>query len=85
MQLSKHKRLIQKINAIEYLGTVCSVCNQAYHPAAMQFHHKKPEEKEHKLSSMFGSYSWDRIKAELNKCELLCANCHQVHHYINKE
>ena len=79
------KRLAQKIKAIDYLGTTCEQCGTAFHFSAMHFHHKRPEEKKHKLSSMFGRHSWEKIKIELNKCELLCANCHLVMHYKEHE
>lgn len=84
----EYKRLIHKLKAIDYLGTNCTKCGQAFHHAAMHFHHVRPEEKDQKISAMLGKYSWDRILGELRKCALMCANCHQVHHYIeqsNKE
>lgn len=79
--MSLHKKLLQKLRAIEYLGTCCTQCGNSYHHAAMQFHHRQPHKKHAKLSTMFGRYSWSRIEDELDKCDLLCANCHAVHHY----
>ena len=45
----------------------------------MVFHHKNPSQKEFEISSVLTS-SWDRIKIELDRCELLCANCHYIEH-----
>jgi uncharacterized OB-fold protein len=75
------KRLFHKIKAIDYLGTTCSSCGQAYHHSAMQFHHLRPSEKDHKISTILGRHSWDNILSELRKCGLMCANCHAVYHY----
>ena len=46
---------------------------------ALQFHHER--DKEHNIASMMRSgFSLDNIKKEAEKCEVLCANCHQIHH-----
>lgn len=56
-------------------------CGYNEHPAALQFHHRDPTTK---LFSMFravrnpSKYSWDDILSELDKCDLLCANCHFI-------
>lgn len=69
------RRYRAKIAAIEYKGGKCDECNFAKHPAAMQFHHLK--DKHFTLSKNFNK-SWDVIKKELDKCQLLCSNCHSV-------
>ena len=46
---------------------------------ALQFHHNS--DKEGNVAQMMTSgYSLDAIKKEAAKCEVLCANCHQIHH-----
>ena len=49
-------------------------------PAALQFHHVDPSTKEHNVSNMRRSsyIQWGRIKKEMRKCIVLCANCHAV-------
>ena len=49
-------------------------------PAALQFHHIDPSTKEHNVSNMRRSsyIQWGRIKKEMRKCIILCANCHAV-------
>lgn len=47
---------------------------------ALQFHHDG-DDKEHNIGSMIArGFSLENIKKEASKCEVLCANCHQIHH-----
>ena len=54
--------------------------------AAMEFHHRDPSEKEFAFSR-YRNTSWDKNKdtvlTELDKCDLLCANCHREQHWYN--
>jgi hypothetical protein len=45
---------------------------------ALTFHHRDPSEKDFAISGT--SWAWDRIKKELDKCDLLCMNCHAERH-----
>ena len=89
-QLNKEKRHKQqreraqafKRQAIEYCGGKCTHCGGIFPPAVYDFHHIDPNEKEVAISKIM-SHSWESIKIELNKCILLCANCHRIEH--NKE
>lgn len=57
----------------------CKNCGYNKHPRALQFHHINPENKTMRVSRMIqNSFSWERILNEIDKCELLCANCHSV-------
>ena len=49
--------------------------------------HRDPEEKSFKLSSSshLGGRSWDTIKQEMAKCDVLCANCHRIKTYHEKD
>lgn len=77
---NKRKR---KLWAIQYLGGVCQSCGQQYHPAVYEFHHTQPELKDRDPSKML-SLSLERLTAELDKCKLLCANCHRLEHHGDK-
>lgn len=61
----------------------CSRCPET-HPACLDFHHINPETKS-KLSNGTRaiSYMWSikRIKLEILKCIILCANCHRKEHF----
>ena len=55
------------------------------HPAIIDFHHKKDKKKEMAISFMVANgYSIAKIKEELSKCQVVCANCHRKIHYNNK-
>jgi len=71
-------RALQKKRAIEYKGGKCEVCGYSRCHRALKFHHLNPAEKEFSISSSFRY--WDAIKAELDKCILVCGNCHDEIH-----
>lgn len=74
----KERRCKQKRRAITYKGNKCSLCKVVYPSYVFDFHH--PQEKNFSLSALM-SGKWERIEEELNKCDLLCANCHRLLHY----
>ncbi len=57
----------------------CIKCGSA-HPAVLDFHHRFDEDKEFNIS-MCRNFSLARIKAEIAKCDVLCANCHRILHW----
>ena len=69
-----------KVKAIEYLGGKCEDCGIVGHPSIYDFHHLNPEEKEHTPNKLRGR-SWEVQLKEINKCILLCSNCHRLRHY----
>jgi hypothetical protein len=68
-----------KLRSIEYKGGKCHDCDGVFLPAVYDFHHLEPHEKEFAISRKMRK-SWDRLRAELDKCVLLCANCHRTRH-----
>ena len=77
------KRWIQrKIKAIIYKNSQCEDCGlhlQDSHYAVFEFHHRDPTQKDLDWSRLRLT-SEVRIRIELDKCALLCANCHRVRH-----
>lgn len=69
----------QKEKSVLYLGGKCIKCGYSKSLAALDFHHTDPNKKDWKPSRLM-SYRWEIVKAELDKCELLCANCHRELH-----
>ncbi len=71
-----------KIKAIEYKGGVCVDCNipfPTYPAPVFEFHHLNPELKDVSWGKL-RLRSWDKITLELDKCVMLCANCHRIRH-----
>jgi predicted HNH restriction endonuclease len=69
----------RKKQAIEYKGGKCELCGYSKCQDAFDFHHTDPEQKEFNLSA--GKFtSFNKFKSELDKCMLLCANCHREIH-----
>lgn len=64
-----------KKKCVEYKGGKCQICGYCKNQKALQFHHLDQNQKEFGLAQ-YKSRSFDRLKLELDKCELLCANCH---------
>lgn len=56
------------------------MCNKEFHVAAFDFHHKNPDEKEIDPGLLMQQKDEVLFK-ELDKCMLLCANCHRILHY----
>jgi 5-methylcytosine-specific restriction endonuclease McrA len=69
-----------KTMALEYKGGKCEVCGYAKYPGAMEFHHRDPQSKDFGIGFKGYTRSWDKVKAELDKCVLLCSNCHHEIH-----
>lgn len=53
----------------------CDICGEN-HSACLDFHHRDESEKKFEIANML-RYSWAKIEEELNKCDVLCANCHR--------
>ena len=58
----------------------CERCGEN-HPATLDFHHKNPKEKEHAVSTLIRNKQYGKARKEIEKCEVLCANCHRKHHH----
>lgn len=81
--VERQRRLKQE--AINYLGGKCKRCGYDKCQAAFDFHHRDPSEKEFTLAHLKTTAFNDKIKKELDKCDLLCANCHREVHWEEKE
>ena len=72
----------KKKQAVEYLGGKCKICGYNEHMCSLDFHHIDGSTKDENFSSKRG-WSWEKLKKELDKCILLCKNCHSAVHYDN--
>ena len=73
----------KKLAAVKYLGGHCMICKQVFPAQAFNFHHRDPSTKK---------FDWGKLKLqsvqniiiELDKCDLLCGNCHTIEHSGSK-
>lgn len=83
--LDKHnKRISERANskkalAVAMFGGSCYDCGESYPPHVMDFHHEG--DKEENPSHSIGRRSLINALPELEKCVLLCANCHRRRHF----
>jgi len=72
-----------KKEAVDYLGGKCSKCGYDKSLAALDFHHLDPSKKEDGIGNLIWknhSMNFTKLKKELDKCVILCKNCHAVEH-----
>ena len=62
----------------------CAHCGFDGNVRAKQFHHRDPSNKVKNISRMVNHpASMKRLIAEVEKCDVLCANCHSILHCSN--
>ena len=61
----------------------CNRCGYDNCSAALEFHHPNDDKWASGKRAVNVTWSYDRINAEIAKCEVLCSNCHREHHYNN--
>jgi len=76
----RKRYLMLKLKAVNYKGGKCIKCGYDKCMAVLAFHHRDPKEKEFAWNQL-KKLSWAIIVKELDKCDLLCHNCHGVLHY----
>jgi hypothetical protein len=84
-QYSSNRWISKKIKSIIYKGSQCLDCGISYpnEPYVIfDFHHREPSHKDVDWSEL-KLRSDDKISKELDKCDLLCSNCHRKRHHIN--
>lgn len=67
-----------KIKLVEYKGGECEKCGYDKCMSALEFHHLDPNKKDFTISGK--SWRYDRLKLEVDKCILVCSNCHKEIH-----
>lgn len=71
-----------KLMAIQYKGCKCQDCGYSFKEYNVyEFHHLDPKVKDFSIGSDGHTRSWEAIKQELDKCVMLCANCHRIRHF----
>lgn len=75
----KNRWIERKVKAVAYKGGICVDCKQTFHPKIYHFHHRDKSAKEFGWTKL-RLRNWESILKELDKCDLLCPNCHAHRH-----
>ena len=85
----KSRRLAFRISAANYKNNICEICELKRETIddleIFDFHHIVKEEKSFELGDNIESRNWQVIKEELDKCMMLCANCHRKQHLYQRQ
>jgi hypothetical protein len=73
--VSRRRRRLKEILVAD-AGGCCSICGYDRYVGALQFHHRNGEMKQFAIGNRGLTRSLDAVRAEAEKCVLLCANCH---------
>ena len=65
---------------VDYKGGKCEICGYCKCIGALHFHHIDPTIKDTDWH-LFKNRKLEKVKDELDKCKLLCANCHAEEHF----
>lgn len=87
-KVKSQARRIRKIESLEYKGGMkCIRCGfDEPIPDVYAFHHRNPKEKDPNWGKMKShNYKWEIVREELDKCDVLCHNCHSIVHYLERQ
>jgi hypothetical protein len=76
----KRRRRHIKEMAVMYKGGACETCGYDRDVTALDFHHIEEDTKDFGIGSKGYTRSWEKVKEELDKCIMVCANCHREIH-----
>ena len=94
VKMQKKRRLVRQkkiaydiISALKVAG--CKACGEK-HPACLDFHHRDPATKTRGardgcVAQMAGRGRVAMMLAEIEKCDLICSNCHRKLHHAGRE
>ncbi|MEK6850522.1 MAG: hypothetical protein AABX85_03025 [Nanoarchaeota archaeon] len=82
--VSDRRRKI-RFMALQHAGGKCIRCGYNKCPEVLEFHHKNPSEKKFGIGQNGLTRSWEKVKEEIKKCNLLCANCHREQHVEERQ
>jgi len=74
--VAKRRRKI-KLLSVQYKGGKCQICGYDKYVGALDLHHIDSAKKSFNIGHKGYTRSWEKTKQELDKCVLVCANCHR--------
>ena len=66
--------------SVEYKGGKCNCCGYSKCSGALEFHHLDPNKKDFSIAAKGHCTAWEKVVKELDKCVMVCANCHREIH-----
>jgi len=78
LKASRERRERGKHYVDELKRQPCSDCGVSYPPYVMDFDHARGEKSLNVSKLRNGRLAWSRLLAELDKCDVVCANCHRI-------
>jgi hypothetical protein len=76
-RLYKHRRFVRHIISEIKLILGCGHCGYDKNSHALDFHHREPDKKSFDVSSYMSRHLL-KVLEEIDKCDVLCANCHRI-------
>jgi len=71
----KKEKMISHLRSIK--DVPCMDCNVKYPYYVMDLDHRNPEQKSGSINEIINRGSWQKFFDEINKCDVVCANCHR--------
>ena len=76
----RKRRIKVREMAREYKGGKCEICGYNKCSRALSFHHLDPKKKNFGVAANGMTRSWEKTRKEIDKCILVCSNCHMEIH-----
>lgn len=84
LAVTKRRKKLKEM-AVQIKGGKCQLCGYNNYVGALSFHHLNEKDKSFDMSTRGLTRSWKKIKTELDKCILVCENCHrEIHGGVTK-
>ena len=85
LRVSNKKRKVEKLKWIQNYKRSKGCCQCIENePVCLDFHHIS-DDKEANIASVCTSWSQERLQKELDKCIVICANCHRKLHFLDNK
>ena len=79
---AKQRKIRIRTDILNHYGNQCIKCGYNKCLGALEFHHKDSTQKDPNYDKFRQLTFNNKLKAELDKCDLLCANCHREAHHL---
>jgi 5-methylcytosine-specific restriction endonuclease McrA len=78
----RQRGIDRKLELIKLKGGCCEKCGYSKNLSALTFHHINPDDKSFNVEMRnIANHEWGAVLEEVEKCQLLCHNCHHETHH----